>query len=217
MHRLHFLVKKLMGALRWESITSTDFVFFVGGLYVGLRILICSTFICGFFIELCRFMGFPVVVEVLIGVIGVIRRMPWWRNITSNKSIFLIAFYFMLRLTGSRQFFFFLINELTQFVGFVLLVDILVILLAKQKIVVSMNLLNLVLKKIMGALPWRNMKAYDLFVLLVFLFYYGFWKFNFFDWFRIRNKNNWRFVILREIAECIGFFFLVIFISKFVK
>jgi len=47
-----------------------------------------------------------------------------------------------------------------------------------------------------------------LFVLLVFLFYYGFWKLSFFDWFIIRNKNNWRFVILREIAECIGFFFL---------
>ena len=74
-----------------------------------------------------------------------------------------------------------------------------------------------VLQKVMGALPWQNMKGYDLFVFLVFLFYYGFWKFNFFDWSISRNKNNWLFVILGEIAECIGFFFLVIFISKFFK
>ena len=109
MNRLFDVLKKIMAALRWESITSTDFVF-LGGFYLGLRVLICSTFICGFFIELCRFMGFPVVVEVLIRVI---RRMPW-RKIKSNKSIksiFLIAFYFMLRLTGSRWFLVFLINS----------------------------------------------------------------------------------------------------------
>jgi len=72
-------------------------------------------------------MGFAIVVEVLIRVI---RRIPCGEK-KSNKSIFLIAFYFMLRLTGSRWFFFFLINELTQFLGFAFLVEILVTLLPK--------------------------------------------------------------------------------------
>ena len=73
-----------------------------------------------------------------------------------------------------------------------------------------MSKLNLLFKKLMGALPWQNIKQNQI---LLFLVYYGLSKFTIFYWFR----NNWRFLMFREIAECIGFFVLVILICKFVK
>jgi len=64
------------------------------------------------------------------------------------------------------------------------------------------------IKKMLGALPWYDMKAYNLFF---FLGLYGIFKLTIFPyvWYR------WPFTILREIAECLGFFFLVILISNF--
>jgi len=67
-----------------------------------------------------------------------------------------------------------------------------------------------VLQKLMGALPWQNMKNN---IVVLFLVYYVLAKLTIFYYFR----NNWRFLTFREIAECIGFYVLFILIKKLFK
>jgi len=70
------------------------------------------------------------------------------------------------------------------------------------------KLFDVVVKKIIAALPWADMTGYKF---LFFLGWYGLFKFTIFPyvWYR------WPFASLREIAECIGFFFFFMLISNF--
>jgi len=71
-----------------------------------------------------------------------------------------------------------------------------------------MKIIQNMIKKMIEALPWADMTPYDFFL---FMGFYGIFKFFIFPyvWYR------WPFTSLREIAECLGFFFFFVLISNF--
>ena len=72
------------------------------------------------------------------------------------------------------------------------------------------QMIHNIIKKMISALPWADITGYELFL---FLGLYGIYKLTIFTyvWYR------WPFRILREMAQCLGFFFLVFLIYKLVN
>jgi len=75
-----------------------------------------------------------------------------------------------------------------------------------------MKIIQSMIKKMISALPWADITGYEFFLFL-FMGLYGIYKLTIFPyvWYR------WPFTSLREMAQCLGFFFLVFLIYKLVN